>query len=203
MKSSFKSAGIGFLFAGVALSCGATTLLNFDDLSPGPAGSYAVIKNGYSGLQWSGFGVLDATLLTVPDGYQAGMISTRNVAFNYDQFDRTAVISSGSAFNLDSAYLTAQVVEGMQVEVQGFVGAQLTYDNTYTLSASSSTLVHFNYSGIDQVKFIPVNPITIFVMDNLTVTLVPEPDPSAFLLVGMALSALAMMKKAVKRPESA
>lgn len=107
MKSLRKSIGIGFLFVGGALSCNATTLLNFDDLSPGPAGDYAVIQNGYGGLQWSGFGVLDATLLTVQDGYQAGMISPGNVAFNYDQFDRTAVISSGSAFNLDSAYLTA------------------------------------------------------------------------------------------------
>lgn len=83
----------------------------------------------------------------------------------------------------------------MQVEVQGFVGAQLTYDNTYTLNASSSTLVNFNYNGIDQVKFIPVNPVTIFVMDNLTVTPVPEPGPAAFLSVAMALSALRMMKK--------
>jgi hypothetical protein len=130
---------------------------------------------------------LDGVIMPAGEGYNAGMVSPNNVAFNFDQYDRTAYISSSSAFNLYSAYLTAQVVNGMQVEVQGFVGTHLTYDNTYTLSASGPTLVNFNYNGIDQAKFIPVDPVTIFVMDNLTVD-VPEPSTYTLMSVASALS---------------
>src|ERR1700690_3341936 len=159
MKPSLKSSGICIAVIGATLTGNATLLLNFDDLSTGPSGSYVGIQNGYGGLQWSGFGAINATLLSPPDGYQAGMISPDNVAFNYDQYDRRASISSGNVFNLDSAYLTAQVVEGMQVEVQGFAaGNQLIYNNTYTLSANTPSLINFNYDGITQVEFIPLNP---------------------------------------------
>jgi hypothetical protein len=195
MKPSLKSSGICIAIIGATLTGNATILLDFDDLSTGPAGSYAVIQNGYGGLQWSGFGAINATLLSPPDGYLAGMISPDNVAFNDDEYDRRASISSGNVFNLDSAYLTAQVVEGMQVEVQGFAGNQLTYDNTYTLSATTPSLINFNYDGITQVEFIPLNPVTIFVMDNLTVTAVPEPNPSMLLSLGVVLSSLRVLKR--------
>ena len=91
-----------------------------------------------------------------------------------------------SPFNLDSAYLTAQIVNGMQVEVQGFVDTQLIYDNTYTLNESSPSFIAFGYTGITGVRFLPVNPVTIFVMDNLTVSAVPEPSTNGLLIFGAA-----------------
>ena len=74
----------------VSHAAAAATRVTFDDLSPGPAGSYIAIPNGYGGLQWSGFGVLNGTLTSPPSGYQYGIVSPDNVAFNYDEFDRTA-----------------------------------------------------------------------------------------------------------------
>src|ERR1700690_4200705 len=107
MKQALGLPGICIAFIGAAFTGGAATLVTFDDLSPGPVGNFVVIQNGYEGLQWSGFGVLDGSLLPPADGYHAGVVSPNNVAFNFDQYHRTSIISSVSAFNLDSADLTA------------------------------------------------------------------------------------------------
>ena len=79
-----------------------------------------------------------------------GMVSQPNLALN--RSGNPAMISGGP-FNLDSAYLTAAFYIGLQVEVQGFVGGTLTYDNTYTVNATSATLINFNYLGVDTQKF--------------------------------------------------
>ena len=69
------------------------TALTFDDLSPGSgSGSYINIPNGYGNLQWLGFGVLNGSLITPASGYNNGIVSPNNVAFNDDEYDRTATI---------------------------------------------------------------------------------------------------------------
>src|SRR6516225_1960177 len=111
----------------IPFSKSAATLLTFDDLSPGS--SYAAVPNGYGGLQWLGFGVLSGTQYpTYP--YYTGMVSPTNVAFNWDPYDRRASISNSSPFNLESAYLTSGIQAPLQIEVQGFVGTNLVFDNT-------------------------------------------------------------------------
>ena len=70
--------------------------------------------------------------------------------------------------------------------------------STYAVNTTGPTLVNFNYMGIDQVNFISSGgmlhpglgggPGEQFVMDNLSITLVPE--PSTFALVGLAAMSL-------------
>src|SRR5207249_10764070 len=79
------------------------------------------------------------------------------------------VLSCGSLFDLNSAYLTAAFVEGLQIRVQGFVGTSVVYDNTYVASTNAPTLIDFNYFGIDNIRFVSM-PSSQFVMDNLGVT---------------------------------
>jgi hypothetical protein len=148
-----------------------TNLVTFDDLP-----DQTSIPNGYAQLNWSGFEVITA----IGDGYTSGLISPPNVAFNPYGYD--ASISSSTPFNLISAYLTAAVVPTMEVQVEGWVGTDLVYDQTYGLSESSPTLVNFNYAGVTQVTFIGSDG-SPFVMDNLTVsspsfTNSPSPSPS-------------------------
>jgi hypothetical protein len=164
----------------------AAELLTFDDL-PTIGGNLAV-PNGYGGLQWLGFGVIPGA----GSAYGAGMVSTPNVAFNYDEFDRTADISSSNPFSLNSAYLTGYL-NTFQIEVQGFMGNTKVSDNTYTVGPNAPTLVNFNNASVTLVAFLPenlgsssVNNALIFVMDNLSVN-VPEPSVWALFLASAAL----------------
>jgi len=153
-----------------ATSADAATLLTFDDLSSvSPDNNWALIPNGYGMLQWYNFGVANGAVRPVTEGYRIGTVSPTNVAFNL--FGDPAYISSRGPFTLNSAYLTAAFVDGMQIRVQGFdfVTATLTYDNTYTVNTTGPTLINFNYVGINQVTFI-ASPSSQFVMDNLMVS---------------------------------
>lgn len=167
-----------------AVALAQTEILTFDNL-PGVGGydQYLPIPNGYGGLQWQNFQYMDGLTQTANSGYVNGVVSPNNIVFN--TFGNPALVSDGS-FNLNSAYLTAAWTDGLQVEVQGFVGAAVIYDHTYTVNTTGPTLVNFNYMGIDQVNFISIpQPGAQFVMDNLSITLVPE--PSAFALLGLAV----------------
>ena len=158
------------LSMGVARAVDKTTVLSFDDLSVGF--DHIPMPEGYGSLQWSNFRVVNGWNQPWNSGYRTGMVSVNNVAFN--PFGNPAALSATNLFDLDSAYLTAGVLDGLQLEVQGYVGTTLAYDNTYTLNLTAPMLINFNYRGVDQVKFIP-SPMSQFVMDHLTVTF-PGPN---------------------------
>ncbi len=136
------------IMAALALPSITRATVTFDDLNPaslpgGDAPYEAPIPNGYNGLQWNNFWVMDV-LTAIPSigtngAFFTGMVSQPNLALN--RSGNPAMISGGP-FNLDSAYLTAAFYIGLQVEVQGFVGGTLTYDNTYTVNTTSSTLIN-------------------------------------------------------------
>lgn len=163
-------------------------LLTFDNLPPA-TGS---IPNGYGGLQWTNFNYIDAVDTGV-FGY--GLVSSNNVVFNSD--GNPAQINDGDGtFNLNSAYLTGGWNDGLQVEVQGFVGGALAYDNTYVVNTTGPTLINFDYLGVNEVNFISSggthNPYLAgvgyqFVMDNLDVTLAPEPNTAWLSLCGISM----------------
>jgi hypothetical protein len=117
------------LIATTPVAFAQTELLTFDNLTF--AGLYEPIPDGYGGLQWNNFEVLNTVQEASQFGTNGdvnGVVSPPNDAFNDDGAE--ASISDG-AFNLNSAYLMAAWNDGLQVEVQGFVGTTLTYDNTY------------------------------------------------------------------------
>jgi len=189
---------LGTVVLAFTLVCAATTvraqltLITFDDL---PDTTSAAIPNGYNGLNWVSFHTLDPVLTygSHPNGYQAGLVSPDNVA--YDSGGSSASIISTLPFNFISAYLTAAWNDNLQVEVMGYVGTTLTYDNTYLLSATAPTLINFNYLGVDEVYFNPFGGTPHpgyngtgeqFVMDNLTMS-VPEPSSEAMIMLGATL----------------
>jgi len=173
-------------------------ILTFDDLpDPGTYGS--PVPAGYGGFQWNNFDYLDGADF-VASGYQNGVVSGMNVAFNGS--GESALFNGGGLFDLNSGWLTAAWNDGLSVEVQGFAGTALVYDNTYTLNATAPTLVVFNYLQVDSVEFISSGGVshgyggsgTQFMMDNLTVT-VPEPNPTMLLLFGSVLIVLQLRKR--------
>jgi hypothetical protein len=97
-------------------------LLTFDDLLPYPG----FMLNGYGGLQWNGFGVIDGSVRDATSGYRTGLVSPDNVAFNVS--GGPASISRDTPFTLKSAYLTEQVANWMQLRMSGWLGTTLVYD---------------------------------------------------------------------------
>ena len=199
VRTLLRFAFVYFVSTTIAFS-DTTTIITFDDIQSvtGPE-NYPVVPNGYNGFQWSNFLVIDALDSQIPSGGQNGTVSSRNVAFNSG--GSPADFSSSGAFALDSAYLTAVWNDGLRVEVQGFVGTTLTYDNTYILKTAGPLLVNFNYLGVDEVNFISSGGThhsgysgdgTQFVMDNLTVTV---PEPSTFAVIGLGSLALASARR--------
>jgi hypothetical protein len=203
MKSSrlFLICTLAITTSGSALA--QTEIITFDDLDPatlpgGDAVYEAPIPNGYGGLQWNNFWVLNVPLQSVASGYQQGLISPNNLAFNNRA--NPAMFSDG-LFNLNSAYLTAAWNDGLHVEVQGFVGAMMVYDNTYIVNTTGPTFVNFNYLGVNAVNFISSGGVphgyagvgTHFAMDNMSITLVPE--PSAIALTGLVVLVLAAPRR--------
>ncbi len=148
-----------------------STVINFDDLSTG--NDSTVISNGYQGLQWSNFAVVNGKRQNTNEGYYNGTISVSNVAYN--GFGNPAEFSSHGTFNLNSAYVTAAFANGLQVQVVGIANNNVIYNNTYVVSKSGPSFINFNYTNIDKVSFSSAQNVN-FVLDDLTITFV---NPSA------------------------
>jgi len=151
---------------------GSSELINFDDL----LGSQRAVATGYQNMTWSNFFFLDALALDQSNGYTAGVVSVPKVAYNAD--GAPATMSASAPFAFLSAYLTAAWNDNLQLEVLGYNGDSLSYDNIYKLSATTPTLIAFNYVGVTSVQFISSDGTphpgyngsgAQFVMDDLTV----------------------------------
>jgi hypothetical protein len=159
-KVIFKVA-VAFMASGAMAS--ANQVINFDDLPGfGPASIPAV----YDGFDWNNFGYLnsaDYTTTYAPggSGYLNGTVSLPNVAFNDNSSVNTITgvtvsgsFSSGTAFNLTSAYVTAAWYNELSLEVIGYNGATPVYDKTYTVNTTGPSLIDFNFDGITSVDFV-------------------------------------------------
>ena len=200
MKTLFRFVFVYLASAGLAFAANDITI-NFDDLS---TGRFSLLPNDYAGFQWTNFYFLDAAIAP-PSGAQNGMLSDPNIAFN--GLGNSASVSSGGAFDFNSAYLTAIWNDGLQLEVQGYVGTILTYDNSYTLNTASALLINFDYLNVDEVTFITSGGTphsgytghgTQFAIDDLTVAV---PEPTTMSLFGICMLLFPAFRRPNKSPE--
>ena len=165
--------------------------IGFDDL---PANDWGgdPIPNSYLGLQWSNFYVYDQFHAANPN-YLAGIVSPSNAVFNAGGY--LATLSSGSRFDLISAYLTAAWDNGLLFEVRGFAGADQLYDNTYPVHTAAPQFIEFDFLGVDRVEFRSYGEYQAnqFVMDDLTIA-IPEPC-SIGLALGVCLCSFTFCRK--------
>jgi len=194
MRAELRLLLVAFLlvFSTFPLSISRASLITFDDVSVSSPGE-TLVPNGYEGLVWSNFWVLNAVPFGPSSGYYNGLISDSNVAYN--AFGNPAEISAlGRNFNLVSAYLTAAFTSNLSVQVQGFRGANMVYEQTAVVTWTGPSLVMLNFQNIDRVEFDSFGGLDAgiggslgddqqFVMDDLTIE--PVPEPSAILLAGI------------------
>lgn len=182
-----------------------TEILTFDDL-PNPGTGEPLVPNGYGGIEtWEQVRYVDGVTSTPATGIDNAVVSPSNVAF--DAGGSAATLKNpivGLTFNLNSAYLTGIWNDGLQVEVKGYTNRGFTYDNTYTVNTTGPTFIDFNYVGLVEADFIPTggtpNPAYSahgggqeFTMDNLSITLVPE--PSSISMFGTGLCGVCFLRR--------
>jgi PEP-CTERM motif len=194
MKSALaKAFMVALLFSGLpALAHGQTTL-NFDSFP-----SFTTIPNGYGGLNWGNFGVLNAAF-DPNSGYVNGLISSPNVAFNLSGTP-ASFSSVADQFTFTSAYLTAAWNDGLNLEIQAFDDGVMLDDVNLTLNTSGPVFYNPNWSGIDTITFISTGGVhhggyvgfgTQVAMDDLTINgPSPTPEPPSFFLMGTGLAGL-------------
>jgi hypothetical protein len=183
------------LFAAMsfAASSASAQLITFDDLIDNGNDNGTAINNGYAGLNWDSFNVLNTTSF-LASGFVNGTVSPHNVAYN-DQANPAAISSmTKTGFNLVDANFTGAWNDGLQIEV-------LAYSNTgiqtksFTVDSTSATKIDFSWDNITYVQFSSYGGKNAgygptgyqFAMDNLTVTAVPEPEQWVMLMVGIPL----------------
>ncbi len=185
-----KAALLMLLLAASTAAFPQPTLITFEGMPRGQG----TIPTGYSGFNWT-LQYVDAINYPLnPSGYLVGLISGNYVAFGTElQWGFT----NSTSFDLDSAYLTAAWSDNLQLHVTGSLNGTLLYDNTYTLSATTPTLITFNYLGVDTVMFAGSGGThhsgytgsgKQFAMDNLTVT-IPEPGFGSLIALCAATAA--------------
>ena len=187
---------LGLYLTMASTTFAAQAVIGFDDLFTYPGGDNNVVPNGYGEIQWSSFNFVNGLNNPLnPSGYQNAVVSANNVAFN--AYGGPAQISSQNLFDLNSGYFTAAWSDGLQMEVQGFAGGHLLYENTYTLDTTAPLFIEFGFLNVDQVNFSSYGGVghyqyvggDQFVMDDIVVT-VPEPRRLAFLILVALLGLL-------------
>jgi hypothetical protein len=154
--------------------CTVTETIGFDDLITGPNG-YTLIYNGYAGLNWNNVQAGNGQRLGV--GYQAGVVSLPNVAFNSASALATISSISPETFTAVSVYATAAFNNGAIATFTAYQGGTQVGTISVTLSNTQPTLVVFlntpgnTFVDITSLTFSgPGGYYDIVAVDNLVVT---------------------------------
>lgn len=201
------------LFGGASLlgQPAAALTIAFDDLTDTSFGFGGTpIANGYQGLNWVNWNVLnttDAQSIFGPSGATPGTVSLPNIAYNSDGGE--AIFSSTTPFEFDSAYLTAVWNSGMTVTVTGLLNGTQEDQTRLSPSATVATLYTFDWSGVNEVDILPIGGTpclttcgysgsgTQLALDNLIITpsTVVTPEPSTLAIVAAGLAGLGVVRR--------
>ena len=111
-----------------------------------------LIPSGYAGFDWSEFGYLDGDdYSNNPSGYQNGIVSPDDVAYNCAE--NPASITSAGPFTFNSAYFTGGWNNGLNIQVTGYLNGKLVDSKSFTVNASGPTLETFNWTDINVLDF--------------------------------------------------
>jgi hypothetical protein len=156
--------------------------------------NYAPVPNGFAGLNWSNFFVVNGVTYPTPSGYTIGVVSPEFAVYNGAGWP--ASFSSPTPFTFNSAYLTGVWRDGLTIEIEGLLAGTGRFFTSVTTSGTAATLFTFDWFGIDEVRFTSCGGTKIraldgaqFAMDNLVIEAGAVPEPASTLPVAGGLAA--------------
>ena len=173
-------------------------LITFDDV--GSTLEDEPIFNGYKGFQWDNFDYIHKDFRPV-SGYHNGVVSGDYLGFN--GLGQPASMS-GQLFDFQGAFLTGAWNNGLFVNVRGYSGPNLIYDQTVTVNSNAPTWFLFQYNNIDKLNFNSFGGFNAgygfsgshFAIDDIQYGLRSTiPEPSTFILFGSTLLGSLFTKK--------
>ena len=153
-----------------ALTAGRAAVLTFDDVSTTTL--YETVPDGYGGLNWDQMAVVNGNYHPV---YGYGVVSGDYAAFN---LAANVVTVSDGAFDFIGAYLTSAADGYVNMNVKGYNGAAIIYDQTIVVGAP--TWFNFNFNNIDSLVLDSGG--YHFTMDDFTYVI---PEPSSVAMAGL------------------
>ncbi len=147
------------------------TVLTFDDTGSGS------IPDGYGGLNWSSqFRHLNGTSHS-GSGYENGIVSGTQVAFNGFASPINTSKSSGT-WDFTGTYISAAWRDGLQVTFTGLLSGSQLFSSTISVDHTGPNWRAFNFTGIDTLSISSTGGTEVsglsgsgahFALDNFTI----------------------------------
>lgn len=178
------------LYLLLCTSLASAAVINFDDLSGNPS---EAIPDGYQGFNWTTLGSIASSEFP-GSGFEAGVVSGNNAAFNFFASDVSISLASAGSFDFIGAFFTAAWIGDYfhEVSFEGWLDGVLVYslDSAIALANDSPTWIQLDWIGIDQLNiYSNLAGWDQWVMDDFTVTVnaanVPESSGLVLMLMGL------------------
>jgi hypothetical protein len=148
--------------------------VGFDNVEVDPIGYARFYK--LAGLSWTNFVAFDPLVLDRHDGWENGIVSGDQGAFNGNGLIASVSAKTGD-FDLDSVYLTAAKAKAQVADVFGYRDGEQVYHQTVTLNSQAPTLVALGFKDVDEVSFEAKHAKAI-IFDDMTFSHIDKGSPT-------------------------